>query len=70
MPKKLPAGTEGAAQDWTYTKTQDGRKIVSIRAKGLEQVEGKMKLVDTTGRVQKFQQKYQKSKAKAEEKKA
>lgn len=43
-PARLPNGTEGAAQDWTYTKTQDGRKIVSIRAKGLEQLEGKMKL--------------------------
>ena len=42
--KTTPQGTEGTAQDWNYTKTQDGRKIVSIRAKGLEQVEGKMQL--------------------------
>lgn len=43
-PNRLPEGTAGTAQDWTYTKTQDGRKIVYIRAKGLEQVEGKMRL--------------------------
>jgi lipopolysaccharide export system protein LptA len=43
-PNRLPDGTQGAAQDWMYTKTQDGKKIISIKAKGFEQIEGKIKL--------------------------
>ena len=43
-PKRLPEGTEGAAQDWSYTKTQDGRQIYHITAKGFEQVAGKLRL--------------------------
>src|ERR1700730_13566696 len=43
-PKRLPEGTEGSAQDWSHTKTQDGKKIYSIAAKGFEQVEGKLRL--------------------------
>jgi len=45
-PKRLPEGTEGSAQDWSYTKTQDGKKIYSITAKGFEQVAGKLRLKD------------------------
>src|SRR5258708_715951 len=43
-PKKLPQGTEGAASDWTYEDTRDGRNRVSIKAKDFRQVEGKMQL--------------------------
>lgn len=43
-PKRLPDGTEGVAQDWNYTKTQDGKRIYAIRAQGFEQVEGKLRL--------------------------
>lgn len=44
VPKRLPQGTEGSAQDWVYRKTQDGRNIFYIKAKGFEQVEGKIRL--------------------------
>src|SRR5258708_6498636 len=43
-PKKLPEGTEGAASNWTYEDTRDGRNRVSIKAKDFKQVEGKMQL--------------------------
>src|SRR5258708_737339 len=43
-PKKLPPGTDGAANDWTYEDTRDGKNRVSIKAKSFKQVEGKMQL--------------------------
>jgi lipopolysaccharide export system protein LptA len=43
-PKKLPPGTDGAASDWVYEDTRDGKNRVSIKAKDFKQVEGKMQL--------------------------
>lgn len=43
-PRKLPVGTQGVAQDWHYTETHDGRKIVFVRAKDFQQVENKILL--------------------------
>jgi lipopolysaccharide export system protein LptA len=43
-PKKLPPGTDGAASDWIYEDTRDGKNRVSIKAKDFKQVEGKMQL--------------------------
>ncbi|HLJ50451.1 MAG TPA: LPS export ABC transporter periplasmic protein LptC [Bryobacteraceae bacterium] len=45
-PARLPDQTLGTAQDWTYTKTQDGKPVFFIQAKQFEEVEGKMHLKD------------------------
>ena len=43
-PQRLPPGTEGAAQDWMYTKYDGSKTIYTIKSKGFEQVEGKIRL--------------------------
>ncbi len=45
-PVRLPNDTLSAAQDWTYTKTQDGKNAVFMKARQFEEVEGKMHLKD------------------------
>lgn len=66
--------TSSCAETDETIKWEDGKEYplykLEISSASHPFFTGKMKLVDTTGRVQKFQQKYQKSKAKAEEKKA
>src|SRR5690242_1519640 len=43
-PKSLSPGITTSAQDWTYTQTKDQKPIVSVRAKDMEEVNGKYQL--------------------------
>ncbi|MGI8743098.1 MAG: LPS export ABC transporter periplasmic protein LptC [Bryobacteraceae bacterium] len=43
-PHPLPTGTASAAQDWTYTQTVNGKPMVFVRAKDMQEVQGKYQL--------------------------
>lgn len=43
-PKALPPNTTASALDWTSTQTKDGKPIVSVRAKDMQEIGGKYEL--------------------------